>query len=93
MRIDAFNSLNKVYQTGKAFKAQSSSKAYNSDKVEISRQGRDYQIAKAAVADAPDVREDLVADIKARIANGTYVVSSEAFANKVVEGYANEIVF
>lgn len=93
MRIDAFNSLNKVYQTGKAVKAQSSSKAYNSDKVEISRQGRDYQVAKAAVADAPDVREDLVADIKAGIANGTYMVSSEAFANKVVEEYAGEIVF
>ena len=45
------------------------------------------QVAKAAVAAAPDVREDRVAAIKAALANGTYSVSDEDLANKLLESF------
>ena len=45
------------------------------------------QISKAktaAVSKASDVREDKIADIKARMAAGTYNISSEAVADKIL---------
>ena len=41
-------------------------------------------MAKAAVAAAPDVRTDLVNDIKTRMQNGTYDVSMEMLADKLL---------
>ena len=42
------------------------------------------QVAKQAVQNSPDVREDLVAKYKAQIQDGTYQVSSESFADKLI---------
>ena len=56
-----------------------------SDEVSISQSGRDYHVAKKAVAEASDVREDRIAKIKARIDAGTYSVNPEDFANKLLE--------
>lgn len=58
-----------------------------SDQLEISQAGRDFQIAKKAVKQTDDVREDLVNDIKNRMDNGEYSVSSDDFAAKVIERY------
>ena len=44
-----------------------------------------------AVADAPDVRADKVADIKAKIDSGSYEVSSEDFAAKLAEKYGTTL--
>ena len=43
-----------------------------------------YQTARTAVSKASDVREDKIADIKARMAAGTYNISSEAVADKIL---------
>ena len=43
-----------------------------------------YQTARTAVSAASDVREDKIADIKARMAAGTYNISSEAVADKIL---------
>ena len=40
-----------------------------------------------AVNAAPDVREDVVASLKAAIKNGTYDVSGEAFADKLLSKF------
>lgn len=93
MRIDALNNINHIYKANPSYKTKEAAKAYDSDKLELSQAGRDYQTAKNAVAEAPDVREDLIADIKARLANGTYFVSAEDFADKIVEGYTSEFAF
>ena len=86
MRIDAYSAVSKVYQTssqitGKSSKAEESS----NDKLEISQTAKNYQVAKSAVAEASDVREDKIADIKNRIAAGTYSVSAEDFADKILD--------
>lgn len=91
MRIDAYNAISQVYQTSNNYKTKAVDKAYGNDKVEISSFGKDFQVAKAAVTQASDVREEKIADIKARMSAGTYNVSGMDFANKVVEEYAAEL--
>lgn len=91
MRIDAYNQISQIYQTGNKSRVGMTNRVYGSDKVEISQFGKDYQIAKQAVADAPDVREDLVASVKARIEAGTYDVSADDLAARLSEKYGTNI--
>lgn len=91
MRIDAYNQISQIYQTGNKSRVGNTNRVYGSDKVEISQFGKDYQIAKQAVADAPDVREDLVASVKARIEAGTYDVSADDLAARLSEKYGTNI--
>ena len=93
MRIDAYNQIREIYKTSQSSKTAKSVKVEASrDQVEISQTGRDYQIAKQAVSEAPDVREELVNDIKSRIDAGTYEVSGKDFARKVIEKYNQQIL-
>ena len=55
--------------------------------VQFSDAARDIANAKAAVSDSPDVREDLVQSLKARIANGTYNVKGEDVADMMMRRY------
>ena len=57
-----------------------------SDSVEISDLSRELSKARQAVDAAPDVRADKVAAIKKRIEDGTYSVSPELLARKLLEG-------
>jgi len=54
-------------------------------KTEISTKARDFAKAKAAAGEAPDVREQKIADIKARIASGKYEVNAQAIADRMVD--------
>lgn len=56
-------------------------------KAEISPRAREFSRAKEAAGKAPDVREERVADIKRRIAEGKYEVSPEAVANRLVDDH------
>ncbi|MBQ9360901.1 MAG: flagellar biosynthesis anti-sigma factor FlgM [Lachnospiraceae bacterium] len=88
MRIDAITQIQQVYGVGKNRKtSRTNSVSGGRDAVEISSIGKDIQTAKAAVKSAPDVREDKVADLKKQIANGTYNVSGESFADKLLAKY------
>ncbi len=91
MRIDAYNQISQIYQTNKKTSTGKVNTSYGSDKVEISQFGKDYQIAKQAVAAADDVREDKVADVKAKIDAGTYDVSADDLAAKLAEKYGTNI--
>lgn len=87
MRIDAYNQINQIYNTSKVNKTQKTTPVQTSDEVQISQMGRDFQVAKNAVAEASDVREDVVSSLKASIEAGTYQVSNEDFANKLLQRY------
>lgn len=89
MRIETYNQVASLYKLNKPAKTQNSQGiSAGRDQVQISRAGKDFQIAKQAVANASDVREDKVADLKARIAAGTYDVSADDFASKLLEKFS-----
>ena len=94
MRIDTYNQVAEMYKTSKTSKANKAFQAYQSgtvdsgtDQLQISRAGRDYQVARQAVSGASDIREDKVAQLKDSIANGSYEVSADDFASKLLEQY------
>ena len=87
MRIDGIQKVAQIYSSNSAVKTEKKRKAAEQDNVQISQVGRDFQIARNAVKNAPDVREDIVADIKSRVEAGTYDVSGDAFAEKVISRY------
>ena len=88
MRIEAYTQVQSLYQTQKARTTQKTGTvSRGTDQVQISSFGKEIQTAKAAVAGAPDIREDVTAPIKAQIQNGTYSVSNESFAEKLLAKY------
>ena len=87
MRIEAYTQVQQLYNTKKASKTQAAAKRGLSDQLQISSIGKDIQTAKAAVAGSSDIREDVIAPIKAKLQNGTYEVSNESFADKLFAKY------
>lgn len=86
MRIDAYSQIQSLYQTQKVKSTQKTAptRASVSDQISISSIGKDMQTAKAALKNTSDIREDLTASIKAQVNNGTYSVSNESFADKLL---------
>jgi negative regulator of flagellin synthesis FlgM len=88
MRIDAYNQIAQAYSVQSTRGIQKThSVSGPRDQVSISQTGRDYQVAKAAVSSASDVREDKVAELKSQIDAGTYAVDTGDFASKLLEKY------
>lgn len=87
MRIEAYTQVQQIYQSQKAGKSQKTGSTAKSDKLQISSFGKEIQTAKAAVAGSPEIREELTAPIKAKIQNGTYEISNESFADKLLKKY------
>lgn len=90
MRIGTYNMISQLYGangTKKSTTANSTGYASFKDEVSFSSFGKDMQIAKNALAGVPDTRAALVNDIKTRVDNGTYDVSSEDFAEKLLAAY------
>ena len=87
MRIEAYTQVQKLYDTNKAKKAAVGSSVNVSDKLQLSSRGKEIQWATKAVAESSDVREDVVAPIKARIQSGTYEVSADSFADKLIQKF------
>ncbi|MBQ3028347.1 MAG: flagellar biosynthesis anti-sigma factor FlgM [Lachnospiraceae bacterium] len=84
MRIDAINRVSQLYQANSTKKVAKANDVAKYDRVQISQMGKDYQVAKAAVAATPDVRADLVSAIKSKMEDGTYDVSMEMLADKLL---------
>ncbi len=88
MRIDAYNQIAAMYKTTKPSNVKNTAETASArDQVQISRAGRDYQIAKQAVAAASDIREDRVAELKSSIQSGNYDVDTGDFASKLLASY------
>lgn len=88
MRIDAYNQIAQLYGVNKTTTAQKNLKtASTKDEFTISSVGKDLQIAKTAVAEASDIREDKVALLKNKIDSGEYSVNPDDFAAKLLEKY------
>ncbi len=93
MRIGTYSMINQIYgskSTKKSTTANSTGYANFKDEVSFSSAGKDMQIAKNALAGVSDVRESKIRDVKSRIDNGTYEVSSSDFASKLLASYAEK---
>lgn len=91
MRIDGLGKISQVFGSNKVNKVKKTGSSFG-DKLELSRTGSDYSIAKQAIAQVPDVREDKVNDIKNRIESGTYNIDMEEVAEKIVNRYYDKLI-
>ena len=89
MRIDAYNQVAQIYGTKRTAKVNTTQQvSMGRDQVQISSNlGRDLKVANQAVSDASDIREDKVAELKARYASDNYQVDTGDFASKLLEKF------
>ena len=71
----------------------STSSTGGTEQIAISSKAKDIQKATEAVNTAPDIRIEKVDRIKSQIADGSYRVSSEKLAEKVLENIITESKF
>jgi negative regulator of flagellin synthesis FlgM len=73
----------------KAAEASTSARAAASGdaNTEISSKGKEFAKAKAVASEAPDVREEKIAALKARIAEGRYKIDADAIADRMVDDH------
>lgn len=90
MRISSMMQVSQIYNANATKNTTKTVSTGKKDQLELSALGKDYQVAKAAVSAASDVREDKVAALKVSMADGSYQVSTEDFANKLLEAYKNK---
>ncbi len=88
MRIDAYNQISQVYGVKGKVKTQQVNRSSQTDKLEISSLGREMQIAKQAVKNAPDVRMDRVEQLKSQMNDGTYNVDTGNFADMLLQKFS-----
>ena len=95
MRIGAYNQISAVYGAQPVKQSYNSGKveaAVSRDQISFSTVGKDMQTAKTALNSVPDVREDRVNALRERIANGTYDVSAQNFADKLVAAFETKAI-
>lgn len=87
MRIEAYSQVQQLYNNNKVKKTKQTSVVNQTDEFQISKAGKQMQVAKQAVNSAPDVRSELVDPIKTKVQSGTYDVTGESFANRLLQKY------
>ena len=90
MKINPYIQVQQAYGTKKVGNTRKTETVGRTDDLVISSIGREIQVAKQAVANAPDIRKDVTEPIRAAVKNGTYEVSGESFADKLMKA-AGEI--
>lgn len=93
MRIEAYNKVQQLYQTKKVNKVRQTGSTPHTDQLQFSNFGKEIRAAQAALAGAPDIREELIAPIRTRVQNGTYKVDTASFADKLIEKASATDVF
>ena len=89
MRVELISKVAATYKTDKVTAKRNvySTAVSDRDQLSISQTGYDYQIAKQAVAEASDIREDKVAEMKTKLESNDYQVDTGDFASKLLEKY------
>lgn len=86
MKINPYIQVQQMYNTPKPGSAKKTGTVGRGrDGVVISSIGKEIQVAKQAVANAPDIRMDIVEPIRAALNSGVYEVNAQKFADKLVE--------
>lgn len=81
------NQVMRVYKAQRAYKTESVG-AQNApdrkDGVQLSFESSDIEKVKQVVANLPDIRDDLVAPISAKVSSGEYRVDPKEVADKIL---------
>ena len=93
-RVDAYvKNIGKEKNRAQGSSTEAPKRIVSEDKVALSPEAKQIQEAKKIIDSLPDIREDKVAEIRARIEDGTYSVDSEKIASKMIkESILNELV-
>ena len=88
MRIDGLPQVTGIYTNDKKVsRVENLNNVENvKDNVKISEVGKDYAIAQKALKDIPDVRQDRIEEVKAKIEKGEENVKGEDIATKILGG-------
>lgn len=87
--INTTNNISRIinsYTDGALRVGKTSGLNMGTDEFTISSESRDFRAVFEAVSKLPDIREDKVNDIKARMDSGRYNVSSMDTARKMLMG-------
>lgn len=88
MKISNIASVYNIYNKKPAVSRKKAGVNEAYDSFNVSDEARDFQVAYKAASAAPDIREDRVNAIKAQVENGSYNVSAEAVADKMMSWLA-----
>ena len=89
MRVSGAYSAYTLQNTRNTAQASRTERARaNEDRVSISAEAGGYQAALTAARNAPDIRSDLVNNIREMLDTGTYSVSSSDVATSIFRGFA-----
>jgi negative regulator of flagellin synthesis FlgM len=73
-------------ETAATSAASPTSAAAGTDQVVLSQQATEVRAAYQALAQTPEVRSELVSQLKAQVQSGTYEIDPEKVAEKLVGG-------
>lgn len=82
--MDTLEQTSRAKNVEKVSAEQQQASTVESDNVTISEKGKDVSEMTRTLKSMPEVRADKIADLKERIANGTYNVSARDVATKIV---------
>ncbi|HZK57322.1 MAG TPA: flagellar biosynthesis anti-sigma factor FlgM [Clostridia bacterium] len=89
MKIFNNSNINKIIQVYGKTKTKKVDNTENveapKDELQLSNKAKEYQIAMKAFKNLPEIREDLVNELKDKIQQGTYNVTGGEIADKIIE--------
>jgi negative regulator of flagellin synthesis FlgM len=85
MKITRVNQILEVYNTNRVQKTGKTNRTMGKDVFALSEEGKDFQTALSALSKVPDIRYEKVQEIKQKLQSGTYNISAQELADKMVE--------
>lgn len=77
-----------AYQTQATTAVKKAEPVTRKDQVALSSEAKDFVAIQKMLSDVPEVRQDKINDIKARMASGSYNVKAEEVAEKIVSQFS-----
>jgi negative regulator of flagellin synthesis FlgM len=78
--------VNNIYKSGVSSKYEAQAKSSTKkDEIDISTIARDYQTLARALSETPDIRENIVNDLKAQFESGNYVININKIADAILD--------
>jgi negative regulator of flagellin synthesis FlgM len=87
MKIGNVSGSYGVYNSKPAISRKKTTGSSSTDTYDVSNEGKDFQIVYKSVMQSQDIREDKINAISKQIEEGTYNVSSEELADKILSRF------